>query len=69
MTQPREDRYDEVFPGSTYADEERTFLMAIDEYKRRTGRQFLSWREVLRLVKELGYRKLTSPSDGPEGAD
>lgn len=60
MTRPREDRFDELFPGSTFTPEECEFLRAIDRYKCETGRPFLSWHEVLRLVKRLGYRK-TAP--------
>ena len=33
------------------------FLKAIDTFKRRTGRTFPSWSEVLDIVKHLGYRK------------
>jgi hypothetical protein len=57
MSRAREDRFDELFPGSTFSREECQFLRAIDRYKSEAGRQFLSWHEVLRLVKQLGYRK------------
>src|SRR5687768_7788646 len=57
MTRPREDRFDELFAGATYTDEEREFFQAIDRYKVTTRRRFLSWREVLRVLKSLGYRK------------
>lgn len=58
MTRPREDRFDELFPGSQFTREECEFLRAIDRYKRQSGRIFLSWHEVLRLAKQLGYRKV-----------
>ncbi len=61
MTRPREDRFDELFPGSTFTPEECEFLRAIDRYKGETGRNFLSWHEVLRLVKQLGYRQVLPP--------
>lgn len=57
MSRAREDRFDELFPGSTLTREECQFLRAIDRYRSESGRQFLSWHEVLRLVKQLGYRK------------
>ncbi len=34
------------------------FIRAIDAYKRKTNRPFPTWSEVLRVLKELGYRKL-----------
>lgn len=69
VTPPREDRFDEIYQGSTYSDEEREFLRAIDRYKSATGRQFLSWHEVLRLFKALGYRKLQPDGSPVERAD
>jgi hypothetical protein len=61
MSRPREDRFDELFPGSEFTTEECEFLRAIDLYKSDSGRIFLSWHEVLRLVKQLGYRKVLPP--------
>lgn len=34
------------------------FLRAIDEHKRKTGRNFPSWSEVLDIILGLGYRKV-----------
>jgi hypothetical protein len=48
---------EENFPGSDYSDEEREFLQAIDEYKRTQRRPYPTWREVLRVLRSLGYRK------------
>jgi hypothetical protein len=50
----------EVLPGSDYSDEERVFLMAIERYKREHRRPYPTWREVLRVVHDLGYRKVPS---------
>lgn len=36
------------------------FITAIDEYKRRNGKPFPSWSEVLEILKGLGYGR--SPS-------
>ncbi len=33
------------------------FITAVDEYKRKRGRPFPSWSEILEVVKQLGYRK------------
>lgn len=59
LNRPREDRFDEVHVGSRFTEDEVEFLMAIDRYQRRTNRRFLSWHEVLRVVKSLGYAKAT----------
>ncbi len=47
---PTESRND----GETLA-----FLQAIDAFKRKSGRNFPSWTEVLDIIHELGYRKAT----------
>jgi len=43
------------------SDEQFTFLMAIDEYKRKNARPFPTWTEVLAVIKALGYRKVAEP--------
>ena len=43
------------------SDEQFTFLMAIDEYKRKNTRPFPTWTEVLEVIKALGYRKVCEP--------
>jgi hypothetical protein len=40
-----------------YSTKEVEFMLAMDEYKRRTGRQFPTWQEVLRVITSLGYNK------------
>ncbi len=40
-----------------YSSEEIDFMKAIDDYKRRSGRQFPTWSEVLEVLRDLGYRK------------
>jgi hypothetical protein len=42
-------------------DEQFTFLMAIDKYKRQNHKPFPSWTEVLEVVKAMGYRKVADP--------
>jgi hypothetical protein len=60
MPRLTESRYEENFPGSNYTDEEREFLQAMDRYKRMRQRPFPTWREVLRVFKQLGYRKVAA---------
>jgi hypothetical protein len=40
-----------------YTDEEITFMNALDEYKRASGRMFPTCSEILEVVKNLGYEK------------
>lgn len=47
-----------------YSKEEMDFMAAMDEYKKRSGRLFPTWSEILEvLTKELGYRKVAEPID------
>lgn len=41
-----------------YQPEEVEFMRAMDDYKRRSGRQFPTWSEVLEVIRDLGYRKV-----------
>lgn len=52
-----EERFQEVHPGAGYTDDEVEFMLAIDRYKRLAQRPFPTWHEVLRVLRELGYRK------------
>ena len=40
-----------------YTDDEVEFMKAMDEYKRRSGRMFPTWSEVLEVVRGLGYHR------------
>jgi hypothetical protein len=42
-----------------YTDDEVEFMNAIDEYKRKSGRMFPTCSEVLEVVRDLGYVKLS----------
>ena len=44
-----------------YTDEEITFMKAMDDYKRKSGRQFQTWSEVLEVLRSLGYRPVAEP--------
>lgn len=46
-----------------YSGLEVEFMRAMDEYKRRSGRQFPTWSEVLEVLHCLGYRKVAEPVD------
>jgi hypothetical protein len=52
-----------------YKNEEIEFMMAIDDYKRRSGRQFPTWSEVLEVVRDLGYRKVAEPTRTYDGSE
>ena len=42
-----------------YSGDEIEFMRAMDDYKRRSGRQFPTWSEVLEVVRSLGYVRPT----------
>src|SRR5262249_57915960 len=41
-----------------YTEAEKEFMMAMNDYKRRSGRMFPTWREVLEVLRDLGYEKI-----------
>jgi len=43
--------------GADYGDDEREFMLAMDRYKRQHRRPFPTWKEVLDVLKGLGYRR------------
>jgi len=45
-----------------YSDSEIEFMRAMDDYKRKSGRPFPTWSEVLEVIMSLGYRKVADPS-------
>ncbi len=44
-------------------EEQFSFLMAINEYKRLNKRPFPTWTEVLDIIHALGYRKVAEPEN------
>lgn len=46
-----------------YSDQEIDFMRAMDDYKRKSGRQFPTWSEVLEVFIALGYRKVAETSE------
>jgi hypothetical protein len=45
-----------------YTEAETEFMMAMNEYKRRSGRMFPTWSEILEVLRDLGYEKVGPPS-------
>ena len=49
---------------------ESEFMQAMQEYKKKSGRMFPTWSEVLEVLQSLGYRKAdqeaTATAPGPE---
>lgn len=50
-----------------YTSDEAEFMMAMDDYKRRTGSRFPTLSETLRVVKSLGYSKLAEIDADDDG--
>ena len=48
----------ETHVGSDYTDEEREFLVALERYRQARHRRFPSCREILQVIKSLGYSKM-----------
>ena len=46
-----------------YSQDEVEFMSAMDNYKRRSGRPFPTWSEVLEVVRSLGYRKVEAATE------
>ena len=46
-----------------YSGCEVEFMRAMDDYKRKSGRPFPTWSEVLEVLMSLGYRKVAEPTE------
>jgi hypothetical protein len=46
-----------------YSINEVEFMRAMDKYKRKSGRPFPTWSEVLEVLMSLGYRKVAEPTE------
>ena len=46
-----------------YSLNEVEFMRAMDTYKRKSGRPFPTWSEVLEVLMSLGYRKVAEPTE------
>jgi len=61
----RQDRRRQIDPTTCerdYSDNEIEFMKSMDDYKRKSGRPFPTWSEVLEVMMSLGYRKVADPS-------
>lgn len=57
---------EQVYRSEVPDSEETEFLVAVDLYKRRERRPFPTWREVLAIVRSLGYRKVMERGPLPQ---
>jgi hypothetical protein len=57
--------YRETFPGADVTPEELEFLKAMERFQRRHRRRYPTCREVLFVLKSLGYRRVTDPAPPP----
>lgn len=48
-----------------YSDDEIAFMHAIDEYKRRSGRMFPTCSEILEVIREMGYVRVSETTAAP----
>lgn len=48
-----------------YDTAELEFMLAMQDYKKQSGRMFPTWSEVLEVLKALGYRKTSLGDDLP----
>ena len=46
-----------------YTNDEVDFMKAMDDYKRKSGRQFPTWSEVLEVLYAMGYRRVEEPCE------
>lgn len=59
---PRRRQIDPTTCERDYSLEEIEFMIALDEYKRASGRMFPTCSEILEVLRKLGYERRTSPS-------
>lgn len=62
----KQDRRRQIDPTTCerdYSGCEVEFMRAMDDYKRKSGRPFPTWSEVLEVLMSLGYRKVAEPSE------
>ena len=52
-----------------YTKAEIEFMLAMKEYKQRSGRMFPTWSEVLEVLRELGYEKVENDDRSNVGLD
>jgi hypothetical protein len=60
----RRRRIDPTTFEKQYTDEELEFMTAMQRFKVQSGKAFPSYGEVLRVARELGYDKESTPDSG-----
>lgn len=61
MTMPRKPgytSYSAALDGSEMTADEVEFLIAVAAFQKHTGRRYPTWREILHVLRCLGYRKV-----------
>ena len=46
-----------------YSQAELEFMLAMNEYKQKSGRMFPTWSEVLEVLRSLGYEKYAGTTE------
>jgi hypothetical protein len=59
VRKPRRRQIDPTTCERDYSDDEIAFMAAIDEYKRRSGRMFPTCSEILEVIRDMGYVRVT----------
>lgn len=62
----KQDRRRQIDPTTCerdYSGSEVDFMKAMDDYKRKSGRPFPTWSEVLEVLISMGYRKVAEPTE------
>jgi hypothetical protein len=59
-------QFQETYPGADVTPEELEFLMAVERFQRKHNRRYPTWREILFVLRGLGYRKVPpDPNSSP----
>ncbi len=48
-----------------YSQDEIEFMRALDDYKRANGRMFPTCSEILEVIRDLGYQRVTDTNESP----
>lgn len=52
-----------------FSEQETEFLLAIERFKKTTGKQFPTWTDALRVLRSLGWeQKTTAPQAEEKGS-
>ena len=64
--QPRRRHIDPTTCERDYTVQEREFMVALDTYKRASGRMFPTCSEILEVIRNLGYVQCDLPTNSTE---